>query len=272
MPMRYVRELITDVPQERLRRTLLVLLDDAQGDVEKFKQNVEIWFNNAMDRVGGWYKRRSQFVALLVSLIAVVSLNVDSVVIARHLQTFPGVRDALVAQARSFAATPLARAIGNGAAAGKEEPTAAAPSQPVIADAALRLGASTGGTPDAGTLRADADLPAQFTSVESQLNQLALPIGWVKQATTQIERDAMLELPGNKVSWEELMKFHVLGWLITVLAASLGAPFWFDTLNRIMSIRSAGKAPEEMPKPPKEVPLPLEPGQTPVDAAIHPRG
>jgi hypothetical protein len=59
---------------------------------------------------------------------------------------------------------------------------------------------------------------------------------------------------------------HLLGWQVTALAATLGAPFWFDTLNRMISIRSAGKSPEEAPKAPKEVPVPLEPGQTPKEA------
>jgi hypothetical protein len=54
---------------------------------------------------------------------------------------------------------------------------------------------------------------------------------------------------------------HLLGWLITVLAISLGAPFWFDMLNRIVAIRSAGRAPEEAQRPPKEVPRPKEPGE-----------
>jgi len=34
------------------------------------------------------------------------------------------------------------------------------------------------------------------------------------------------------------------GWLLTAFAISLGAPFWFDMLNKVISIRSAGKAPE----------------------------
>ena len=32
------------------------------------------------------------------------------------------------------------------------------------------------------------------------------------------------------------------------LAKSLGAPFWFDMLNKVISIRSAGKAPDEKAK------------------------
>lgn len=33
------------------------------------------------------------------------------------------------------------------------------------------------------------------------------------------------------------------GWLLTIFALSLGAPFWFDTLSRITSLRQAGPKP-----------------------------
>jgi hypothetical protein len=35
------------------------------------------------------------------------------------------------------------------------------------------------------------------------------------------------------------------GLLLTVIVLSLGAPFWFDLLKRIISIRSAGVNPDE---------------------------
>jgi hypothetical protein len=41
---------------------------------------------------------------------------------------------------------------------------------------------------------------------------------------------------------------HLVGWLLTAIAASLGAPFWFDTLNKFMNIRAAGTAPNEKGK------------------------
>jgi len=33
----------------------------------------------------------------------------------------------------------------------------------------------------------------------------------------------------------------ILGWLITALAISLGAPFWFDLLNKLMTLRGSIK-------------------------------
>lgn len=38
----------------------------------------------------------------------------------------------------------------------------------------------------------------------------------------------------------------IIGWLITALAVSLGAPFWFDVLDKLNSIRSAGIKPKSM--------------------------
>lgn len=42
-----------------------------------------------------------------------------------------------------------------------------------------------------------------------------------------------------------LLKNRLGGWLITILAVSLGAPFWFDTLSRFMNVRNSGKPPDQ---------------------------
>jgi hypothetical protein len=47
--------------------------------------------------------------------------------------------------------------------------------------------------------------------------------------------------PKNPFGWIA----RILGWLMTMSAVSLGAPFWFDTLNRFMNIRNAGRSPNE---------------------------
>jgi hypothetical protein len=39
--------------------------------------------------------------------------------------------------------------------------------------------------------------------------------------------------------------FNVLGWLLTAIAVSLGAPFWFDMLNKLVNLRLAGVKPEK---------------------------
>jgi hypothetical protein len=244
---RYLKDVIAAIPDQHVRVTLSVLLDDAGHNLERFKENIEIWFNNSMDRVGGWYKRRSQWVIGGLAVVVAVVLNVDTLLILHQLSTQTGARDALVAQARGFAERPLPGALGF----------------------------------------EGADPTARFRLIQDQLDQLSLPIGWFRkdserhnasdrrQSAAAIFRASnFLVIPETSVfpfdvdfaGWWRAISFHLLGWLLTALAASMGAPFWFDTLNKFMSVRSAGKAPEEKPKPPKDVPIPLEPGQTPREA------
>ncbi|HEU4375801.1 MAG TPA: hypothetical protein VFS02_20060 [Telluria sp.] len=317
MPARYLRQMIEGIEDPGMRKILLALFDDAEGNIEKFKQNIEIWFNNAMDRVSGWYKRRAQAVIAALAVLAAVGMNVDAVLIFKHLQTYPGARDALVAQASKFVASgqPLAAA----APVATQEAGAATPSvnggddydgrlkftapadaagdvtlSSNVADVTVqpeKIAVKKGDTEVAfhavtqfsdkastATITAEGaasgstaidvrqGLPAQLTVVQKKLTDLGLPIGWVwNPSPAQVKSG--LAIPRDKAALGDSLMQHTLGWLITALAATLGAPFWFDTLNRIISIRSAGKAPEEKPKSPKKVSSPLEPGQTPREAA-----
>ena len=81
--------------------------------------------------------------------------------------------------------------------------------------------------------------------VRSESNQLSTAeqkvlenlIGWTKD-----------RVPVGGWAWIE----HLLGWILTAIAVSLGAPFWFDTLNKFMNLRNAGKSPDEAAKKPEK--------------------
>lgn len=55
--------------------------------------------------------------------------------------------------------------------------------------------------------------------------------------------------------------FNFIGWLLTAVAVSLGAPFWFDLLNKLVNLRMAGL------KPDKATPVPASGGTAVVAAA-----
>src|SRR2546429_1636692 len=48
---------IGGLPNTDVQRALLTLLDAAGGDIGRGRQNIEAWYNSAMDRVAGRYKR-----------------------------------------------------------------------------------------------------------------------------------------------------------------------------------------------------------------------
>jgi hypothetical protein len=79
----------------------------------------------------------------------------------------------------------------------------------------------------------------QISTAMAQLNALNLGLGWendvIPKDTSQVNR------------WFQLLYAHGVGWFITAAAISLGAPFWFDTLNRFMVVRSTVKPEEKSP-------------------------
>ncbi len=81
-----------------------------------------------------------------------------------------------------------------------------------------------------------------YQDMRKELDALGLPIGW--QTGWSMPSSAQ-ELTGLAV-WQDIAR-PILGWLMTAVAATLGAPFWFDLLNKMMVIRSTVKPTEKSP-------------------------
>lgn len=225
-----------------LATTLRVLLLDAGNDMEAFKKILEQWFEGSMERVSGWYKRQTQWILLFMAACLTVWTNCDTVALANTLWHNPAVRASLVAQAQQYAAqqsraadsAAFARPNPDGPPPPPAEPPAEAP---------------------------DFEDPADKFNLSMQnLRGLGIPLGWRDADNPEDRREPLPGMAGVPA----VLGRHGLGWLLTTLALSLGAPFWFDMLNKVVSIRAAGKAPEERQKDPKQVPRPTDPGGTPV--------
>jgi hypothetical protein len=209
--------LIKSVPSTDVRRVLSLLAAEAGQDGQKLQKNIENWFNNSMDRVAGWYKRKTQAVNVTLAIVLAIALNADSVLIVRSLSNDSALRAALVAQAQELA---------------KTTPAESEKVQP-------------------GTNAAADELEKRI----NKLSGLGLPVGWTDDKSGDASRRWPGWMPSETdtktwgVTWSETIRDHFLGWLLTALAVSLGAPFWFDVLNKIITIRSAGKVPEDKTKP-----------------------
>lgn len=94
-----VPDAINGIPSEPLRQALLAIYNEADGDVNQFRREAEKWYDDAMDRVSGWYKRHIQAVIWVIALLVAVLLNVDTVQIATTLWKDPTTRAAVVARA-----------------------------------------------------------------------------------------------------------------------------------------------------------------------------
>ena len=204
---------LRDAPiPEALRRNLLILLREAEGDMDRFRRAIETWFNNAMDRVSGWYKRKSQYVIFLVAVAVAVVTDADTLSIARTLASNSAVRAALVAQAEAMADLPFD-------------------------SLAIPVRDSTG----ALLTKTEQRIEDRIDRLES----LGVPLGW----KTDGQHVTIRAWFGAASGPERAAK--LVGLFLTALALSLGAPFWFDVLNKVINVRNAGRAPDERPKKPE---------------------
>ena len=103
--MRKLNESIEAIPSERVRGALTALLHNAQGDAVLFRHNVEQWYDDQMERVSGWYRRRIQKVLWILAFLTAFMLNADSLQIAKRLWVEPSVRASLVSQAQTTTTT-----------------------------------------------------------------------------------------------------------------------------------------------------------------------
>ncbi len=212
-----LREAVINLPQaSNLRGALLPLIDAAGNDAIQARKNIENWFNSSMDRVSGWYKRRTQIIIAAVGFGIAALMNVDAIAIARYLNTNQTARSVLVARVAQLNGTP---------------PNASP------------------GFPGAPISPQPSDLTDPLGFLE---RQGGLPLGWLLgpqpgQTRSDFERD-WRRAPMSPGGW--LLK--IAGILFTGFAVTLGAPFWFDVLNKIMVIRSTVKPDEKSPPEPSK--------------------
>lgn len=75
---------------------------------------------------------------------------------------------------------------------------------------------------------------------ERTVGRSGLPIGWPAETRTKVWGD----LAGGPAGFISTFLILVAGWALTALATTLGAPFWFDLLGKLVKIRAAGSRPE----------------------------
>jgi hypothetical protein len=84
-----LRENIGRVADPQLRGLLEGIFATTQGDVVKVRAELAAWFDGAMDRLSGAYKRRTQLACFCIGLVIAIVFNMDSVHVFKVLWTRP---------------------------------------------------------------------------------------------------------------------------------------------------------------------------------------
>ncbi len=185
----------------QLQEIVIHALDIAGNDLVLAQRYIENWYDSAMDRVSGWYKRHTQIMLFFIGLSSAIILNADALTVTRSLMQDTVLRQAVVAQAQ--------------------------------------IVVGTAGLP--GTR------PDSFADTEDKLRKIGLPLGWnnmpqyYQAMKSQCTLSDCIQKSFTPEGFFGYFVFTIVGWFITAIAITVGAPFWFDLLAKFMQIRSALK-------------------------------
>ena len=217
-PLQNIRKLLVDTlhdhPENKAAEAIVALANDARNDIVQFQKNLENWFNDSMDRVSGWYKAHTQGLLFVIGLAIAIVFNVDSIRVARTLWVDRDMRQGMVAAASDYMQ--------------HNPPPAVQQTQ------------DNGQAESVKTLASN--MRSSVQAFRAVANESLLPIGWV-QGPRKYWKEIRADFPSAAMDGS----ITFVGWLITAAALSLGAPFWFDTLSRFMTVRSSIKPQEQNP-------------------------
>ena len=61
-----VEDQIESLPNGEMKDVLKMYFEEAESNIDRFKGNMESWFNDIMDRASGWFKRSIQLILIVV--------------------------------------------------------------------------------------------------------------------------------------------------------------------------------------------------------------
>ena len=216
----------TNALSTEFQRVLLMYANDAkdtyravsqktQSEIDLFRWKIENWYNSSMDRITDVLKKKySRPATALVAIIVTVCLNADSIALAKYLYSNPEARTKIAMQAYSAA------------------------DDSVLIKQVQQISITNADTSSRNTLSAQ--------EIKNNIVQKIADINKAKQGLSDVMpltwKAGELKDASGKISLRLLFS-KVTGLLATILAIMMGAPFWFDMLNKISNLRSTGAKP-----------------------------
>lgn len=188
------------------------------SSLKELQANIEKWFNEYMDRVTGWYKGKSTRITRFIALGIVVFFNLNMIAITKAIHHDSALKAKLVSAAETMAEN-----------------------ENVLREKYLsNIDSVLTKLPNKSQASVDSVLEGYTQNRISGLQSLLhashvgeLPLGWNKATLHGL----LKQTPSQWI-------LMLLGWSIATGTLSMGAPFWFDLLLKIVNVRRAGTKPE----------------------------
>ncbi|MEM8979917.1 MAG: hypothetical protein AAGD04_10555 [Pseudomonadota bacterium] len=217
------RQTASKIQDEDMRRAVLSLTNDAANSIDEVKEAFATWFDSSMEHLSGQFKRRQQAVSFATALCLAAGLNIDAIGLSKDVAEDDALRMALTEF--SFEISQSQELEDYLADPGTD-------TQPV--------------EPDIATQSAEQEISEQETNPKGNEPASKPPLNsFQKLKDLGIGHDE----PNIVKALLNAEFGQMFGWVMAALAAMLGAPFWFDLLQRFVQIRGAGVKPDALDKP-----------------------
>jgi hypothetical protein len=179
-------------------RQNLAILHAAESDLVAKVNN---WFDQTMDRTSQRFTASTRAVTFVASLVVAFGLQVDTPLLVNRLAADDQLRAAFVDEAGTLFKDQQAR------------------DQKAAQEAAATKEARPAETPPTPPAPTDPDVIAQ-------------------KYRAFLAANGVIQLPSSAGWWEGFRTVNLFGVLVTALLLSLGAPFWYGALGKLLQLRS----------------------------------
>ncbi len=201
--------LVGKIQNADLKKRLEAVLAGTEQHANAAALAIEQWYDGTMDRINGLYKKDTQATLLVLGFLLAILCNANLFSITEKLWSSDDAR--------------------------------------VAVNAAAQMYSCKDGAPCAGH-----DFQSARQDLSDQLENY-IPVGYHK--TGEYWKNTWAQLHGPQASaaswlaviWSWLLQ--LAGWGLTGVAVSLGAPFWFDAVNKLINLRLAGDKPARTQPP-----------------------
>lgn len=199
-------------------KTMVNAIISDTKDIDELKRSIADWYDSYMDRTSGWFKWKMKKLALYIAIPVTLFFNIDSIAIIETLWNSDETRLQMVYDAAyiEWVDQKEKTAVWNNDTVGVHNDT--------ISKTDFK------------------ELVKTLDTVPNFMKYYELPFGWPSKE--EINKPQVSTVGYVLYLIGRISLLQLVGWIITILALSLGAPFWFETMNTFINIRNAGKKPQ----------------------------
>jgi hypothetical protein len=195
--------MLAAMPASPLKERLLTLMVGVGNNAAACNALVEQWYDGTMERVNGFYKRRTQWVLMFIGLLLAILCNANLFSVTSTLWLSKDSRDSVAALAQIYGC--------------KNGETCNAPNYE----------------------QARRDMEEKLNPLPMGYKHGSVKAYWSRLLHGKDETNREVSYWDELGSG----LYTLGGWFLTAIAVSLGAPFWFDMLNNFVNLRITGARP-----------------------------